>query len=222
MISFSATMSSTRIGWYSLPCFLLFAVVSALVVSGATMTWDIAILRAVADLRQPGLTTVMRALSEVGNWPWEVPLAAGIAIVLRLRSRAGDAWRFLALGLSAEALFAVTKLLFHRPRPSIIPHLGQAGWYSYPSGHTMLALILWGFGLTLVAELFTAGSAKVAWWTLAVALPCGIAASRIYLGVHYPSDVVGALCLGGGWLLLWRDPVFWPRRSATSSAPATK
>lgn len=186
------------------------------------MPWDTAILRAVGGFRHPGLTEAMRALSEVGNWQWEIPLALGIAVVFRLRSRAGDAWRFLGLGLSAEALYAVAKAVFHRPRPEVIPHLGQAGWYSYPSGHAMLGLILWGFGLTLVAELFTPRTAKVALWTLAAALSCGIAGSRIYLGVHYPSDVVGAFCLGGGWLLLWRDTAFWPRSSATSSAPATR
>lgn len=206
----------------SLACFFLFAVVSLLVVFGLTKRWDPHELQVIASLRRPWLTTVMRQLSSLGNWQYEVPLALVVATLLWWRKRGTWARRYLATCLSGEALYALTKLVFHRPRPTIVSHLGEAGWYSYPSGHTMLALMVWGVGLMLVARLLNAYVAKLALWTIGLVLSLAIAASRLYLGVHYPSDVLGAVFLGLAWVLLWRDPVSPPSKSATSSAPATR
>lgn len=185
----------------------LFVLTSLLVALHLTGSWDQRALLAVATLRHPALTDVMRKLSEIGSWRWEVPAALGIAGLLWWRQHGGVAWRFLALGLSVEILQFLTKWMFHRSRPTVVTHLSEARWYSYPSGHATLAPIIWGFGLILVAQLVNSRPAKVVLWASAVAIPLGIAISRLYLGVHYPSDVLGALCLGLGWALYWRDSV---------------
>lgn len=188
----------------------IFAIVSLLVSTGVTQDIDVRFLELVGTWRTPAGTTAMQAASAIGNWEWELPLALGITAVLLLRGRGVSAWRFVAVCVSAEALYAIVKLLFHRPRPTVITHLGQAGWYSYPSGHSMLAPVIWGLGLVLLAQSVKSRSIKAALWLLAIIATCAIAVSRVYLGVHYLSDVLGGLALGMTWVVLWRDWVTAP------------
>lgn len=199
-----------------------FGMVSLLVAIGATRTIDIRVLEAVGTIRNPPLTAVMQQLSAFGRAVWEVPFVVAVALLLWWRKHRQSAWRYLAICVSGEAVYALLKWIFHRPRPTIIPHLSGAGWYSYPSGHAMLAPITWGLGLALLAELLDAHVTNLVLWSLALVAAAAIAASRVYLGVHYPSDVLGGLSAGIAWVLLWRDRIPLSRISATSSAPATR
>jgi undecaprenyl-diphosphatase len=114
-----------------------------------------------------------------------------------------EARRYLFSALSAEVVFLIAKASFQRPRPDLITKLANAGWYSYPSGHAMLAPVIWGAGLLLMARAVRHPAARGVLVILAVVLPVLIAVSRVYLGVHYPSDVLGALALGTGWAIWW-------------------
>ncbi|MGH7581956.1 MAG: phosphatase PAP2 family protein [Gemmatimonadales bacterium] len=82
--------------------------------------------------------------------------------------------------------------------------------------------MIWGFGLWLLADLAPRRESRILIRTVGLTLAVAIAGSRIYLGVHYPSDVLAGLCLSGAWLLFCRTPTLWPRASATSEAPATR
>jgi undecaprenyl-diphosphatase len=206
----------------ALAFFLAFTVLSVFVARGFTKSWDVQTVRAFAELRHPLATRVMQALSDLGNWRFEVPLALGIAALLWRWKRADEARRFLLVAVSGEALYALAKLSFHRPRPAIVQYLSDAGWYSYPSGHAMMAWIVWGFGLALLAHVVASRGARRALSTIALVLPCLISLSRIYLGVHYPTDVLAGLFLAIGWVLLWWSPRSLESRSDTSSAPATR
>lgn len=191
----------------ALGCLVLFAIISALVSSGLTQQADIAALEWAGTWRTPGLTSVMQSLSTLGNWQWEVPFALLVSLSLWQGGRRTSAWRFFALGVFGEALYAIAKLAFHRPRPTVLQHLGQAGWYSYPSGHAMLAVIIWGTGLALLAERAGSGMIRRALVGVALLLPAAIATSRVYLGVHYTTDVIGGVLLGLAWVLGWWDAV---------------
>jgi undecaprenyl-diphosphatase len=196
-----------RISRGAIACLALFAITSLLVSSGVTQQADVAMLQWVGVWRTPWLTGAMQALSEIGNWQWEVPFALLVSLLLWWRGRRRSAWRFFALGVFGEALYAVAKLLFHRPRPTVLSHLGQAGWYSYPSGHAMLAVIIWGAGLMLLAQLAGSRAIQRSLIVLGVVLPVAIAKSRVYLGVHYTTDVIGGVLLGMAWVLFWWDAV---------------
>ena len=209
-VSFVATMPFPRVSTSALACLLLFAIVSVLVVTGVTHDLDRQALQVIGPLRNPVATTIMRGASWIGDWMGEVPLLLLIAGLVWLRGRRNSAWRYLALAVSGEVVWAIAKLLFHRPRPTIITRLGGAGWYSYPSGHATLAPVIWGFGLVLLAQLVDSRPVKRILWTLAVAIPILIAVSRLYLGVHYPTDVLGGLALGVGWVLVWHVSVSAP------------
>ncbi len=182
-----------------------------LVVSGVTLPWDVAVLRWVGAIRSSTLTDGMLVATFLGSGIVEVPVALGAVALLWVRAGRRSAMALLFAGVSGELVYAGAKAAFQRPRPDIIEKLSSAGWYSYPSGHAMLAPILWSLMLVLLARSMPAGR-RWPLLMLAVAMPIAIAASRVYLGVHYPSDVLGALALGVAWLLFWLD---WSRLPST-------
>lgn len=197
----------------------LFAVIAALVSTGATHDWDVATLQWFGSWRTPGLTSAMQFITNLGNWPVEVPLLLIIGAYLWRRGRRTNAWRYVTFCLGGEALYAIAKLLFHRERPTVITHLSDAGWYSYPSGHSMLAPIIWSAGLVLVSQLAGNRVARNLFVALAIVMPLMIATSRVYLGVHYLTDVLGGLALGMAWVMIWWDAV---SRAPTAVAPTTQ
>jgi undecaprenyl-diphosphatase len=196
-------MSSWRTRRAALICFLVVAIVSVLVATGVTDALDRRTLQAIVPLRTPAATTFMRGASWIGDWMGEVPLFLLIVGLLWLRGHRRTFWRYVGLAACAELSWSAMKLLFRRPRPALADRLGEAGWYSYPSGHATLAPVIWGIGLVLLAQLFDSRAAKITLWTLSIAVPVAILVSRLYLAVHYPTDVLAGLALGMGWVLLW-------------------
>lgn len=199
----------------------LFVLISALVVSGRTLPCDEALLRAIGAGRTPGLTYLMQAFTLMGDAIVEVPMALGIALLLWRMGHGEWAKRYVLAGVAGELLYLVLKPSFQRPRPDIISRLGEWGWYSYPSGHAMMAPIIWSLGFLLLARAVEHRLATIVLSTIAFVAPVAIAASRLYLGVHYPSDVLGALLIGTAWVVWW-----WPRApsgdsiASSLSAPA--
>jgi undecaprenyl-diphosphatase len=183
----------------------VFVVLSALVVLEFILPFDVALLEWMGTIRQPWLTDVMLFFTFIGNGLIEVPLALLAAYALWRLKRPVCAKRYVFAALSAEIVYAILKPAFQRDRPRIIERLADAGWYSYPSGHAMLAPVIYGFGLILLAKSVRNRTARLTLLLLAMTVPPLIALSRVYLGVHYPSDVVGALFLGNAWVLLWSE-----------------
>lgn len=205
---------------HCLSAFAMFVVVSLLMVFGSTLVWDDAVLREIGDTRTPGITNLMLLATMLGDGVIEAPFALGVMVLLWRLRRGQAAQRYALAALSGWALYALAKAAFQRERPSIITRLHDAGWYSYPSGHAMLAPLVWSFALILLAESVTSRAARISMMILAVLIPIAIAISRVYLGVHYPSDVLGALLLGTAWMLLWRAVP--PPGEGASSTPAAR
>ncbi len=183
--------------------------------------WDQGILERIALTRTSTVTAWMRTLSWLGGG-WR-PILIGLLItaVLAARRERTAAWCYLVTNLSGWGLNLLLNLLFPRPRPSGIVRLDGAGGFSYPSGHSMLAPLVFGLGAFLLTRY--AGK-RVAWlWVSAgMMLAVAIAASRMYLAVHYPSDVIGALLGGVAWSALG-VAVYSPldREPATLPEPGT-
>ncbi|WP_174612959.1 phosphatase PAP2 family protein [Virgibacillus ihumii] len=94
------------------------------------------------------------------------------------------------------------KTIFERPRPEL-EHLVQVSSESFPSGHSMNSIAFFGFLAYLLYLKLKASGKPFRWvWTSAVVLIAFISLSRVYLGVHYPLDVIGGILAGGAWLLL--------------------
>jgi undecaprenyl-diphosphatase len=146
----------------------------------------------------------MKLLSVAGSGLIEIPLALLLIVGLVQRKRKAEAWWYTAAALSGWALYALAKLAVQRPRPHVISRLMHgAGWYSYPSGHSMLAPIVFGLGIIVWAAPWPSAALRRTGLVLAALLATGIGFSRVYLGVHYPSDVVGGLLLGTAWSGFW-------------------
>jgi undecaprenyl-diphosphatase len=159
-------------------------------------------VKAVAGWRSPALTSVMQGVTWLGTAWFELPFVFVVVGLLWHRRRRGQAIRYFLCGLGGWALYAVLKLFFHRARPRGVPRLSGAGWHSFPSGHAMLAPILFVFAAALVTAEPGLQRYRVPALVLAWLVSCLLAFSRVYLGVHYPSDVIAGLLAGSGWLAL--------------------
>ena len=192
-------------------CLILFFGLTAAVLAGVADTWDRTLMLDLAAGREPWLTWGMKLLSVAGSGLIEIPLALLLILGLVLRKRKAEAWWYAAAALSGWALSGLAKLAVQRPRPHVIPRLMHgAGWFSYPSGHSMLAPIIFGLGIIVWAAPWPSPALRRAALVLAALFALGIGFSRVYLGVHYPSDVVGGLLLGTTWsalALLWWERI---------------
>ncbi len=215
-------MPRSRLNPLILVLLALFALTAGLVVAGITLPGDEAMLRAVGAVRSDGVTRVMRAFTTLGGGAVEVPLALGLVVLLWKLGAPGRARRYLYAALSGELLYVIAKASFGRPRPQIISRLSDAGWSSFPSGHSMLAPIIYTFGLVLLARTIGSRGGRLVLLGIGAVMPIAIAISRVYLGVHYPSDVVAGLLLGSAWALCWDGEASPASAAATSSAPATR
>ena len=110
-------------------------------------------------------------------------------------------WYMTQSILGAGLLNLLVKFLFHRERPTI-EHLVMQGGFSFPSGHSMGSLICYGGLAFLIFHLYKKSKLSLVILLAIVILILLIGLSRIYVGVHFPSDVIGGYLLGASWLTL--------------------
>lgn len=156
--------------------------------------WDAPLMLAIHAYGRPWLDQVMKFLTLTGNQLLIV--LVGILAYRLWRRRQRRAAVTLAVSfIGATSLNYGLKLLFARPRPHIFPPLTTESSYSFPSGHTMAAAAVYGL---LAVWLWR--QRRYGWALVAGSWPLVVALTRIYLGVHYPSDVLASLAVGVVWL----------------------
>lgn len=131
---------------------------------------------------------------------WLLGLAC-VAFLLLIRQRWEAVWLVASLG-GASFLNSIFKLSLNRPRPELVPHLVRVSNASFPSGHAMISAAIY---LTLAAMLAEAQTSRVTrgfLMAMAVVLVLLIGVSRVYLGVHWPSDVLAGWCFGSVWAVI--------------------
>jgi undecaprenyl-diphosphatase len=147
-------------------------------------------------------TTVFHAFTRVGD-PVPISVLAllgGLALAYAARSRRPLVVTAIA-AVGVQALVFGIKALVARPRPVPAYALDTAGGYSFPSGHSTSSLVIFGVLAWLLSARVRPTWARVAVWALAALLVLGVGSSRVYLGVHHPTDVVAAWLLGAAWLV---------------------
>jgi undecaprenyl-diphosphatase len=148
------------------------------------------------------LKEAVRDVTSLGSATVVFLLAAVVAIHLALSRRASTGLFVLFAVTGGQALVSLLKLLVNRPRPEIVSHLAQVSTLSFPSGHaTMSAVTYLTLGL-LAARFLPRRATKIYVVALAVVLTFLIGVSRLYLGVHWPSDVMAGWCAGFAWASL--------------------
>lgn len=161
--------------------------------------------REVLAHRGPLLDHLTRGGTVLGATTTVLALTAAGCVVLAVRGHGPRLPAFLVLAVAGETLlFVLASLVLHRLRPPI-PHLDPAPpTSSFPSGHTAATVALWG-GLALGLARTRPGSRLRALTTAsAVLLPLFVLASRLYRGMHWPTDVIASVLFATTWLLLLR------------------
>jgi undecaprenyl-diphosphatase len=173
---------------------LLFAWLAGEMLEGDTRQFDAVVREFVHSHSSAGLTAVMRFITLLGS-----SLIVSIAtisgcVALWVTGRRRQ-------GLFGSLLMWVLKLSFQRQRPQPFFDTELPASYSFPSGHALLSFCLWGAGAALFSADQNKRWVRIAIWTVAVILLVAIGYSRIYLGVHYPSDVVAGYLSALVWVL---------------------
>lgn len=185
-----------RAAWVSGVAFLLLALP---VRFGLLTPLDASALLWVHGFDTDARTGVMSFISDIGAGAVAIPIAVAVLIYLRWRRRLLEAQWYLLATLVGWGMNFLLKFLVDRPRPKLFRHRGQGSWDGFPSGHTMMAVLVFGLGAWLVTRDLRAGGLRALVLALTAALILAIGVSRIYLGAHYPGDVVGALLAGVAW-----------------------
>jgi len=120
---------------------------------------------------------------------------------LALERKYGAMWLVAVATAGGGVLSTGMKELFDRERPDLVPHLVSVSSPSFPSGHSLLAAVLYLTLGALLARFAVGRRTKVYVLTVALFATFMIGSSRVYLGVHYPSDVLAGWCAGLGWAL---------------------
>lgn len=150
----------------------------------------------------PNLTAFMRTVTWFGSSVIAGPVCGLILLWLLVQRKHEIVLTVGAIMLGANFLENQSKLFYARPRPTIVTHLADAGGYSFPSGHTMTAVITWGLLAGVLARSFSLrGRIRFLPSLVAATLIVLVGFSRIYLGVHYLTDVIGGALLAGACLI---------------------
>jgi undecaprenyl-diphosphatase len=177
---------------------LAFAALAVAVVAGATARWDDRIELGVHAHAAPDLGAAMRGLTDLGYIPTITAIVVGADLaLLRVRQRLAAA-ALTALMLGEGAWDDLLKLAAHRPRPDLFPHAPARGW-SFPSGHAFATFCLAAL-LLYLAWRGLPRPLRFPLLALSAVVVFGVGLSRVYLGVHYPSDVAGGWLAGTAWL----------------------
>lgn len=181
---------------------------------------DEAILRAFADWRVPWLNKAVADVSSLGSATVIIliTVAAFSLLWIIAQDRVGAARIATAAG-GAEIWVEVLKRVFEHPRPAIVPYLVEFTGFSYPSGHALAATATYGTLAVIACGHVQHRPGRFAIRLICCAVIGLVAASRIYLGVHYPSDVIAGVLLGTAWLYA-TDYMYRSSRFAKRKVPA--
>lgn len=187
----------------------LFWLIGGVVSAGGADAWDRSVILAlrepgnIADPRGSGtLEEAVRDITALGGTTMVIlaTLTGVLALLFHRLPRHALvlAGAVLAAWLSKESL----KAFYDRPRPDLVPHGSFVYSASFPSGHTTLSTATFLTLAMLIASLEERRRSKALVYAIAVFVLVGVGMSRVYLGVHWPSDVLGGWVLGAAWALL--------------------
>ena len=176
-------------------------ILTKLLVNGPVGTWDDSVNRWFVAQR----TTTLDSVSRVGSDLGATLTIIGIAVVASIVLAIGRHWRelgFLVAALALEASVSLTSsIVVDRARPNV-PRLDAAPpTASFPSGHTAAAIVLFATLALVITSHVRNATVRILVWLLAVAIPIYVGISRLYRGMHHPTDVMGSVVIAAGALI---------------------
>lgn len=177
---------------------LLFSWLAHFVFDGASRQFDEKVRGAVHGLFSPAMTHAMVITSSLGSTVLVIVFLLALGTFAWLRWRRAALWLLLSF-IGALILDVTLKYTFHRARP--VPFFGVAPRsYSFPSGHAFMSFCLYGVLAGLITARVRSVPLRIALWATAALLVFFIGLSRIYLGVHYPTDVIAGYIGAAVWV----------------------
>ncbi len=185
----------------STACWIVFAVLAIVVSTSDTLSVDHSVLTWFGEHRSSAVTSGMRTVTWLGSAAALYPATLVLALYWWRRERDWRAGAMLAASLAGStALYNVFKRIVERPRPPASDALGAYSHWSFPSGHATQCMAFFAMLLVLVSF---AGRARLRLWSIAAAaVVLAVGASRVYLGAHWFTDVLGGYALGAAWVSL--------------------
>jgi len=178
-----------------LVCFVILAI--AIFTNDFSLPWDIAILQKIHATQQIELDAIAIAITQLGRGKVITAIAILISICLAWRKNWQSVGYLLITVLGSGILNLGAKLLFRRDRPALWQSPLPEFDFSFPSGHAMLSMTL----VIVLAMLIKQSHWRSLFLFCGVMLAIAIGWTRLYLGVHYPSDIVGAWLLALAWAM---------------------
>ncbi|HZS27070.1 MAG TPA: phosphatase PAP2 family protein [Candidatus Angelobacter sp.] len=179
-------------------CLFVFVWLGREMRAGDTLRFDEAIRNWVHQFASPGLTVLMKIFSMMGAQILAVVLVAAFVVFARLRWKRAALWLAIAM-IGALVLEAALKYAYHRIRPQAY-FIPEPDSYSFPSGHALTSFCFYGVLAGLITDRIKSLSWRIIVWSVATLLVIAIGLSRIYLGVHYPSDVLAGYLAATVWV----------------------
>lgn len=186
---------------------LIFLFIADLMIEGELEAFDQTILmlfRDPANLAVPigpaWLREMVRDITSLGSFALLGLIVASVCTYLWLVRMRAEAWFVLISVLGGTVLSTVLKMGYNRPRPDLTA-MSQQFTASFPSGHAMLSAVTFLTLGALLARLAPTRALRIFSIGMAVFLTLLIGLSRLYMGVHYPSDILAGWCLGAAWAL---------------------
>lgn len=204
----------------------LFGVLTGFVVTGRTQTFDEQMLLALRRAEDPAVPigprwgrVIATEITALGSVPVLITIIAAVAGYLALERRFAMAGAVLLASFGGMILNALLKDLFRRPRPTVVPALATVDSSSFPSGHAMTAAVVYLTLGALLARTTTRRRLRLYYVGLALAVSAVVGATRLYLGVHYPTDVLAGLAAGVLWALACELVVHRMQRRGVVESP---
>lgn len=177
---------------------LVFGAIADEVLEKEPIAFDTATLYAVRSLQSPQLDTTIPVLTDVGGVIGVAIISLILISIFYFKKRISDMVFYVSAVGGAAALNALIKLLFQRDRPELWQRLVTENGYSFPSGHAMASSAV---AFTLVVLFW---NTKYRWLVVVISAiyMIFVAFSRLYLGVHYPSDIIAGWAASGFWVAI--------------------
>ena len=163
-----------------------------------SFAFDKTILLDIHKLANPVLDRLMLSITQLGNPQVAVPITVVVFGFLWWQRDRLEAKIFALNAFGGAVLSTVLKLTFVKPRPQLWPQLITESTFSFPSGHALGSMVLYGFLAYLFATLYPRYDR--AFYSIAVVLIIAIGFSRLYLGVHWPTDILAGYGIGFLWI----------------------
>ena len=178
---------------------IVFGWIAEEVAEGGTKQFDATIRNAIHSHASPALTEAMQLFSFLGSAGWVIGFGLIVVCLSPYFQRRRMAAFLVIAMIGASVLDSVLKLAFHRTRPLAFYGTSPSS-FSFPSGHALGSFCFYGILAAVLADRMAGRKLKITIWIFAAFLVGMIGLSRIYLGVHYPSDVIAGYLAGGVWV----------------------